>query len=313
MISKSKIILQIIVIASVALSIFLYYQLSIRGFLDDWCSCKCEMDSEANLWQSERYNRSTHVFMNSKNGVLDFETFDWWTSLQGASTVANFTNLVEDLFSHFPDKDHYSDSSSSRCRSCAVVGNSGNLIGSHYGALIDSNDFIIRMNQGPTAGFERDVGSITTHRLIYPESAVDMDNNTHLVMVPFKILDLQWLISIFTTKHIDQTYMYVKPSLKADKNKVLILHPAFIKYIYESWLQRQGRYPSTGFISVVFALHICDEVNVFGFGATPDNAWHHYFDNFAINFNGGPHPGEYERNIITELHQKKIIMMYKGW
>ncbi|XP_055075278.1 CMP-N-acetylneuraminate-beta-galactosamide-alpha-2,3-sialyltransferase 1 [Misgurnus anguillicaudatus] len=313
MISQSKIILQIIVIASVALSIFLYYQLSIRGFLDDWCSCKCEMDSEANLWLSERYNRSARVLMNSKNGAVDLETFNWWTSLQGASTVANFTDLVEDLFSLFPDKDHYSDSSSSRCRRCAVVGNSGNLLGSRYGALIDSNDFVIRMNEGPTAGFERDVGSMTTHRLIYPESAMDMDNNTHLVLLPFKILDLQWLISVFTTKHIDQTYMYVKPSIKADKNKVLIVHPAFIKYVYESWLQRQGKYPSTGFISIVFALHICDEVNVFGFGATSDNAWHHYFEDFVIGVNGGPHAGDFERSVITELHQKQIIMMFKGW
>ncbi|KAL0150892.1 hypothetical protein M9458_053811, partial [Cirrhinus mrigala] len=60
------------------------------------------------------------------------------------------------------------------------------------------------INKGPTEGFERDVGSKTTHRIIYPESAVDMDNSTHLVLIPFKTLDLQWLISVFTTKHIDR-------------------------------------------------------------------------------------------------------------
>lgn len=51
-------------------------------------------------------------------------------------------------------------------------------------------------------GYEQDVGSKTTHRIIYPESAMDMDNSTHMVLIPFKTVDLQWLISVFTTKHI---------------------------------------------------------------------------------------------------------------
>ncbi len=55
---------------------------------------------------------------------------------------------------------------------------------------------------GPTKGYENDVGSKTTHRFIYPESATDVDNSTYLVLSPFKILDLEWLISAFTTKNI---------------------------------------------------------------------------------------------------------------
>ncbi|KAF5899883.1 CMP-N-acetylneuraminate-beta-galactosamide-alpha-2,3-sialyltransferase 1-like, partial [Clarias magur] len=58
------------------------------------------------------------------------------------------------------------------------------------------------MNQGPTVGYERDVGSRTTHRAMYPESAMDLDNSTHLVLLPFKVLDMEWLISIFTNKNI---------------------------------------------------------------------------------------------------------------
>ncbi len=65
-------------------------------------------------------------------------------SLQNESTVANYTEVVEVLFWLFPDKEHYSDSGPSRCRTCAVVGNSGNLNASRYGALIDSQDFVIR-------------------------------------------------------------------------------------------------------------------------------------------------------------------------
>lgn len=42
--------------------------------------------------------------------------------------------------------------------------------------------------------------------------------------------------------------------------QVLIYSPTFFKYVYESWLEGHGRYPSTGFLSLLFAVHICDEV-----------------------------------------------------
>nr|XP_040576019.1 beta-galactoside alpha-2,6-sialyltransferase 2-like [Lepeophtheirus salmonis] len=50
--------------------------------------------------------------------------------------------------------------------SCAVVTNSGSLINSGHGTFIDSHDLIIRFNDGPTSGFEKDVGSKTSLRVI---------------------------------------------------------------------------------------------------------------------------------------------------
>lgn len=61
-----------------------------------------------------------------------------------------------------------------------------------------------RMNQAPTTGFEEDVGSKTTHHIMYPESAIDLDNTTSLVLIPYKTLDLQWMISALTTGTIKQ-------------------------------------------------------------------------------------------------------------
>lgn len=44
--------------------------------------------------------------------------------------------------------------------------------------------------------------------------------------------------------------------------QVLVLSPAFLKYIHDNWTQRRGRYPSTGFTALLFAMHACQRVSV---------------------------------------------------
>ncbi|KAI7798533.1 putative CMP-N-acetylneuraminate-beta-galactosamide-alpha-2 [Triplophysa rosa] len=283
-------------------------------YMESSCSCQtCVMDFMEDEWFAYRHNPTVPPLLNRKNSVLRQDVYRWWMGLQHSSLKVNYTDIVDQLFTLFPDEDHYSDPGPDRCRTCAVVGNSGNLIGSRYGPLIDFHDVVIRINKGPTKGYEKDVGSKTTHRILYPESAVDLDNSTHLVLFPFKIRDMQWLISTFTTRHITRTYMPVKPSINANEDQVMILHPGFIKHVYDSWLQKHGRYPSTGFITLIFALHICDEVNVFGFGASSGGAWHHYFDQTNTHFKAGPHGGDFENKTIHELLQRKKISIYKGY
>ncbi|XP_048058959.1 CMP-N-acetylneuraminate-beta-galactosamide-alpha-2,3-sialyltransferase 1-like [Megalobrama amblycephala] len=278
------------------------------------CSCKtCIMGFMDDDWFVYRYNPTIPALLSRRNSLLHRDAYKWWRGLQPSRFRVNYTEVVDQLFSLFPDEEHYSDAGPDRCRTCAVVGNSGNLLGSHYGQLIDSHELVIRINKGPTKGYETDVGSKTTHRILYPESAVDLEDNTHLVLFPFKIRDMQWLISTFTTRHITRTYTRVKSSIKANENKVMILHPAFIKYVYEKWLQKNGKYPSTGFITVVFALHICDQVDVFGFGAKSDGTWHHYFDKSHTNFKGGPHKGDIENTTMYQLVHRNKISIYKGY
>ena len=53
---------------------------------------------------------------------------------------------------------------------CGIVTNSYALIGSGLGSHIDSNDFVIRFNHAPTKGYEIDVGSKTSLKLINAQS-----------------------------------------------------------------------------------------------------------------------------------------------
>ncbi|XP_031709619.1 CMP-N-acetylneuraminate-beta-galactosamide-alpha-2,3-sialyltransferase 1-like [Anarrhichthys ocellatus] len=292
------------------------FRLSDNFFSKGLCACQqCMTEVEDDPWFAERFNQSNHPLMTRENSVLSDETFKWWQWLQSERQPANFSDVVEELFQVIPDEVLYMDASPKRCRTCAVVGNSGNLKGAQYGSLIDHCDFIIRMNQGPTSGFEEDVGTRTTHHVMYPESAIDLDNTTSLVLIPFKTLDLQWIISALTTGTIKHTYTAVVSRIKANKDKVLIYSPTFLKYIYESWLEGHGRYPSTGFLSLMLAVHICDEVSVFGFGADQYGNWHHYWEenHLAGAFrHTGVHDGDHEYNVTLLLADKHKIQMFRG-
>uniref|UniRef100_A0A3B4WZ01 CMP-N-acetylneuraminate-beta-galactosamide-alpha-2,3-sialyltransferase 1-like n=1 Tax=Seriola lalandi dorsalis TaxID=1841481 RepID=A0A3B4WZ01_SERLL len=225
------------------------------------------------------------------------------------STTAKFSPVITSL-NTTPDV----EASSDRCRTCAVVGNSGNLNGSRYGPLIDFHDVIIRINSGRTKGYEADVGKRTTHHVMYPESAVDLDNTTHLVLVPFKIQDLEWLIKAFTTGFSGASYMPVKSHIKANKDLVMVVNPAFMRYVHDTWLEKKGRYPSTGFMALVLALHICDEVSVFGYGADKDGNWSHYWEKLKkLKLKTGVHPGSHEYDIIKQLAENQTVGFYTGW
>lgn len=119
--------------------------------------------------------------------------------LQRSGNGQTLENVLSELFQvvQSPNADFGPDPS--HCRSCAVVGNSGRLRHSGNGKLIDSYDSVIRMNKAVTQGFEKDVGNKTTHHFLYPESAVDIKHGVSLVLLPFKLRDLEWLTSALST------------------------------------------------------------------------------------------------------------------
>ncbi|CAL8238564.1 unnamed protein product [Lota lota] len=283
----------------------------------DLCACPghCVAELQGHPWFSERFNGSFYPLLTKENYILSKDTFNWWQRLQPSHKAGKFSQVMEELFALFPGESLFQDAGPGRCRSCAVVGNSGNLKGSYYGRIIDSNDLVIRMNQAPTQGFEDDVGARTTHHLMYPESAINLGPNTSLVLIPFKTLDLQWLINAFTTGTVQQTYRRVMARIQANREKVMIYSPEFMKYAYDNWLDKHGRYPSTGFFSLMFALHICDEVSVFGYGADEQGNWHHYWENDhggGLFRQTGVHGGDYEYNITVHLATINKIKMFSG-
>ncbi|KAL7984052.1 hypothetical protein Chor_002622 [Crotalus horridus] len=257
------------------------------------CSCDTCILEQSSAWFEERFNK-----------------------LQGERSPKTMNETIQELFSFIPgDWEQLLDRSSSRCRRCAVVGNSGNLRQSQYGQQIDAHDLVFRMNKAPIKGFELDVGSKTTHHFVYPESYRELGETVNMILIPFKILDLRWVISALTNGTIDHTYIPVPRKIKANKDKIMVYHPSFIKYVYDNWLQHHGRYPSTGFLSIIFALHLCDELDLYGFGADHRGNWHHYWENnpSAGAFRQtGVHDGDFEANVTQTLASVAKIRFFKG-
>uniref|UniRef100_A0A8C8SQ16 ST3 beta-galactoside alpha-2,3-sialyltransferase 4 n=1 Tax=Pelusios castaneus TaxID=367368 RepID=A0A8C8SQ16_9SAUR len=171
----------------------------------------------------------------------------------------------------------FSPLSSLRCRRCVVVGNSNSMRGRGFGAIIDSHNIIIRLNNAPVKEHKEDVGEKTSIRLFFPESALpnpldNNDNETLMVLIPFKSLDFTWVKEVLlkTRNKTTEGFWRQPPTeWKGNASHLRILHPYVTYEATYKLLQLEkldGKYSTTGIIALNLALHICQEVNVIGFG-----------------------------------------------
>nr|KAF6404187.1 ST3 beta-galactoside alpha-2,3-sialyltransferase 4 [Molossus molossus] len=167
-----------------------------------------------------------------------------------------------------------------KCCRCVVVGNGHRLRNSSLGDVINKYDMVIRLNNAPVAGYEGDVGSKTTMRLFYPESAhfnpkVENNPDTLLVLVAFKAMDFHWIETILSDKKRVRKGFWKQPPLIWDVNpkQIRILNPFFMEIAADKLLslpmqqpRKMKQKPTTGLVAITLALHLCDVVHIAGFG-----------------------------------------------
>ncbi|XP_020509955.2 CMP-N-acetylneuraminate-beta-galactosamide-alpha-2,3-sialyltransferase 1 isoform X1 [Labrus bergylta] len=273
----------------------------------------CESNSSAkDPWFNERFNKSVKLFM-SPNDRLPERTFQWWRRMRGEKgNFSVYKVAVSEAFQVLPHSPNVLEPTPRSCRSCAVVGNSVSLRGSRYGPLINFQDLVFRINGGRIKGFEADVGNKTTHHIMFPESMQHLDNTTRLVMFPFKTADIRWIGKAISTGYYGTPRFRAK--VRANKDLAMVVNPVFMQYVHEAWLEKKGHYPSTGFMTLVLAMHLCDELHVFGFGADENGDWNHYWSLNAWKLiKTGGHPGAFEYQTIEKLGEHRIIRFYRGW
>lgn len=143
--------------------------------------------------------------------------------------------------------------------SCAVIGNSGDLLKTKFGKEIDGYDAVVRENGAPIQNFTEYVGTKSTFRLLNRGSAKALDKVAELYERGKEVLIIKTTIHDIMNKMI---------------REVPILNPIYLMLGASFGSAAKG----TGLKALEFALSICDSVDMYGFTVDPGyKEWTRYF------------------------------------
>ncbi|CAN9504435.1 unnamed protein product [Ophioblennius macclurei] len=160
------------------------------------------------------------------------------------------------------------------CDRCALISSSGQMMGVDAGEEIDEVGCVIRMNNAPTRGYEKDVGSRTTVRVVshtsvpllvkneryyFEESA----NTTYVFWGPQRNMRQDGMGRVFNTlmkvaKKYPDVQIYV-----VTRDKIQDCDNVFQNETGKNRL-KTGAYLSTGFFTMILAIDMCDSIQVYG-------------------------------------------------
>ncbi|TVK90574.1 CMP-N-acetylneuraminate-beta-1,4-galactoside alpha-2,3-sialyltransferase [Bagarius yarrelli] len=149
------------------------------------------------------------------------------------------------------------------CKRCIIIGNGGILFNKSLGAKIDEYDVVVRLNEAPVRGYEKDVGSKTTMRITYPEGAIQKpelyEKSSLFVLSAFKPHDFKWLRHIVFKEKLrgaDGFWKSVARVVPREAEDIRILNPHFIQ---EAAFQFIGLPHNNGLMGrgVIFLINAC--------------------------------------------------------
>uniref|UniRef100_A0A5B6Z0A2 Uncharacterized protein n=1 Tax=Davidia involucrata TaxID=16924 RepID=A0A5B6Z0A2_DAVIN len=197
-----------------------------------------------------------------------------------------------------------------RYSSCAVVGNSGILLKSENGQLIDSHEVVIRLNNARTGKFEHDVGSKTSisfvnsnilHLCARREGCFCHPYGATVPIVmyvcqPVHFLDYTICNSSHNAPLLITDLRFDVLCSRVVKYYSLKRFVEVIKKPLEEWGPAHDGsmfHYSSGMQAVMLALGICDKVSIFGFGKLA-SAKHHYHTNQKAELHLHDYEAEYD-------------------
>ncbi|XP_006648238.1 sialyltransferase-like protein 4 [Oryza brachyantha] len=208
----------------------------------------------------EQVRKSTTILTKEYIDALPngWEEYAWRRINKGIllNKCQNRTLCMEKLSLVLPETPPYTPQ---QFGSCAVVGNSGDLLKTKFGDEIDSYDVVIRENGAPIQNYTEYVGTKSTFRLLNRGSAKALDKVVELDETKKEALIVK------TTIHDIMNQMI---------REIPITNPVYLMLGTSFGSSAKG----TGLKALEFALSICDSVDMYGFTVDPGyKEWTRYF------------------------------------
>ncbi|XRA98609.1 CMP-N-acetylneuraminate-beta-galactosamide-alpha-2,3-sialyltransferase 2 [Pycnococcus provasolii] len=168
---------------------------------------------------------------------------------------------------------------------CAVVGSSGRLKGSGAGAEIDDHDIVIRFNEAPSGGtFAKDVGSFTSLRFQNRDRSGYAQAKGEVCVVRKG----KWYKGSDSKGKCSMKEMPLPVEHFVDGHWKVFRRPVNTQSVRTSGRDLGRPWFSNGFTGIVYALHMCATVDVYGFNFGAG----YYFTKFKGKPNGWGRPGK---------------------
>ncbi|XP_071952577.1 alpha-N-acetyl-neuraminyl-2,3-beta-galactosyl-1,3-N-acetyl-galactosaminide alpha-2,6-sialyltransferase-like [Antedon mediterranea] len=166
-----------------------------------------------------------------------------------------------------------------RCNKCAIISNSGRLLKTGAGREIDETECVIRMNTSPTKGFEQDVGSKTTIRVIGHANLKKLQSMPAILEEFFRVpktktkhLIVAWLYMTHVNKtsnpHYKATRILSKmyPSISFYVPTLESMQKAELIFKKETGITRKNAktWFTTGWLTMLLAIATCKNIAVYG-------------------------------------------------
>ncbi|XP_059496043.1 alpha-N-acetylgalactosaminide alpha-2,6-sialyltransferase 3-like isoform X2 [Stegostoma tigrinum] len=151
------------------------------------------------------------------------------------------------------------------CDQCSIVSSSGQMLGKGLGPDIDSSECVWRMNNAPTEGYEADVGSVTTVRVVSHTSTPwllrqntfrsHLNNSIYIFWGPHRNMRRDGKGMVYNMLRTVQNRF---PSAK-----LYTVTEEQMRYCDMAFKKETGK-DSTGWFTFIVAMEACRSIHVFG-------------------------------------------------